>query len=162
MILLIIFSNKDETYIIIMKNMCELPNSSRIFTFDLKGSTVNREVLKKSKVDVFIHGSEDLKYKLLSEISKEVLKDKDLINLEIKIKLPKKDLSLLSDMAKSDSEFLCNNYVTDYSLFVTIHNYSKEEYESKSYSYRVMVSEDMKFIYCFSIIDFLGVRIYIY
>jgi len=141
-----------------MKNMCELPSSSKIYTFDMKGSTVDREVINKVNLKVLKNASEPERVKVLEKYSKEVLKDKDFINLELKFNVSAEDAELLNMMVKSDAEYLSKHYVTDYSLFVTIHKYNEEDIQNKSY--RTMISTDKKYMFSFSIIDYLGVSNY--
>jgi len=135
--------------------MCEGNPLTKIFTFDLKGSTVDRDVIKSDNLKILKTGNEADKSKIIEKFSKEVLKDKDFTNLDLKFKLSKKDADCLRKMIRSDSELLRLSCVTDYSLFVTIHKYSAEDLENKSY--RVMASSDKKYIFSISIIDYLGV-----
>ena len=142
-----------------MKNMCEVSNSSKIYTFDMKGSTVDREVIKLSKLKLLKGDDESEKATIIAKISKEVLKDKDFMNLGLKFNISSKDAELFRKMVKSDAEYLRDFQITDYSLFVTIHKYSEEEFEQVKSNYRVMASTDKKYLFSFSIIDYLGVYI---
>lgn len=135
-----------------MKNMCELPKTSKIFTFDMKGSTVDRIYIRSEETLTKIKNGDGEE---LEKVRDQILKDRDFTSLDLKFKLNKSNADLLRKMIVSDSIFLKDNYVTDYSVLVTIHHYQNETIDEKSS--RIMLSTDRKFLYNFSIIDFLGV-----
>ncbi len=56
-----------------------------------------------------------------------------------------------------DSEFLKGGNLIDYSLLCSIHYYNKDDYEhvEENQKYRIIKTKDNKFLYNFSIIDFL-------
>ena len=87
-----------------------------------------------------------------------MLKDNDFTILNLKFKLNKKDAAHLINWINYDAEFLKGNQITDYSLLITIHKYSKDDFERNKNNYRVMKSFDNLFLYNFSIIDFFCVN----
>jgi hypothetical protein len=111
----------------------------------MKGSSVNRSTIKGNDTDIN-------KYK------NRVLKDTDFKTLNMKLLLTKNDSCQLQALITEDSEFLKTHYLTDYSLLIAIHRYRDEDYERFKNNYRVFKSSDGKYFYCFSIIDYLGVR----
>ena len=123
--------------------------------FDVKGSTrdrttfeeVDKEKLKEGKV-------EEVKEKY----KKKVLKDNDFTDLNLKLKLSKKDANNLTHNLHLDAEFLKGYNLTDYSFFVTMHKYSELESNSVFKNHRINKSSDDTIIYNFSIIDFLCVN----
>ena len=56
----------------------------------------------------------------------------------------------------SDSMFLQNYEVTDYSLLIFVHKYRKEDVINNKNCSRIIPSKDNKYIFNFSIVDFLG------
>jgi hypothetical protein len=104
--------------------------------------------LKKGKID-----------EVIKKNSKVVLKDNDFTNLKLKFKLTKKDSTRLDKWVNHDCELLKGNSITDYSLLITIHNYTKEDYERNKNNHRVLKSFDNLYLYNFSIIDFFCVMI---
>ncbi len=136
--------------------MCEVSPDTKVLTFDMKGSTVDRQVLNDKNVKIVQSGNKQEKERIMSIIKKEVLKDKDFTNLGMKFTLSDSDADLLKRMVKSDSDYLKIFNITDYSILVNIHKYYKEDMENKSY--KVMASTEKNYIFSFSIIDFLGVK----
>ncbi len=88
----------------------------------------------------------------------KVLKDEDFKNLKIKFNLKFEDCHKIINIVEEDTKFLKKHFITDYSLFLNIHMYKEEFLSIYSESNRVYKSIDNKYIYCFSIIDFLTVR----
>jgi hypothetical protein len=112
----------------------------------MKGSSVNRSAIKGTDIDI-------------TKYHDKVLKDTDFKTLNLKLHLTKGDSCRLQALITEDSEFLKTHYLTDYSLLIAIHNYKDEDYERFKDNYRVFKSSDNKYLYCFSIIDYLGVYI---
>lgn len=98
----------------------------------------------------------------IEKYNSHILKDMDFRDLGVNFHLTKKDSNILTHFIKNDSEFLRQYNLTDYSLLVTIHHYTKIDYEKSYKNQRIMKSNDGKYLYNFSIIDFLSVIILIY
>ena len=95
---------KDQsTSILLMRNIAACPRQYVIRTYDLKGSTFDREVLK-NKPD--------------TDSYKGTLKDLDFLKLEKKIFIEKKFKPILHTILEKDSEFFRNRKLIDYSLIV--------------------------------------------
>jgi hypothetical protein len=144
-----------DSYVLLMKNMCELPSDTVFLKFDLKGSTVNRSCLKEVDKDSYKKG---LKTEILGKYKNAVLKDSDLDFLGVKFLLSYIDGTNLITSVENDSDFLANYGITDYSLLVAIHTFSsKESFKPYYTNTRIYKSSDEKFIFNFAIIDFLTV-----
>jgi len=141
-----------DSYVVLMKNMIDLPLETKILTFDLKGSTADRECIVEQD-----------KQKEKSEITKiyrqEILKDKDLTFLNVEFDLSSSDAKNLITAIEKDSIFLENYWITDYSLLTSIHKFKTEDYRAYFKNLRVIKSTDDKYLFCFSIIDFLTVKL---
>ena len=122
----------------------------------MKGSSVDRRVLDRSDAEKIRKGLQSNE----GTDSKLILKDVDFVDLGMKFKLSKKDCAALQSFVASDSELLKTHKLTDYSLLVTIHTFNKEDYEKAYKNPRIMKSYDNKYLYNFSIIDFLTVSSY--
>jgi hypothetical protein len=120
----------------------------------MKGSSVDRSILLPEDRDRIKRGHHE---EIIEKYKKSILKDMDFKDFHLKFKLSKKDSNLLSTYVASDAELLKGYQLTDYSLLVTIHRYNKEYFEKCFKNPRIMKSSDNKYIYCFSIIDFLAV-----
>lgn len=145
-----------DSYVVLMKNMCDLPLDTRTLTFDLKGSTVDRKCISKEDKKSC---SENYRTKeeLISGYKDVVLKDNDLSFLDIKFNLSSSDATNLMKAVEQDSLFLEKYWITDYSLLLTIHKFRVEDYRANFKNLRVMKSYDDKYLFCFAIIDFLTV-----
>lgn len=122
--------------------------------FDLKGSTVDRNTLEPKDRDMIRNGK---KHEVVEKYAKKVLKDNDFKELEFKLKLSKKDAQFLQKNISADAEFLKGYQLTDYSLLLSLHKYSKDDMNKSFKNYRIMQSFDGDYIYNFSVIDFLTV-----
>ena len=141
--------DKGESNVMIQRNMNDQFLDSNILTFDLKGSTVDRQSIKKEDID--------LKKKILFNKYKNViLKDIDLKITDIKIELNPYDGKNILLSICNDSMFLQKYDVTDYSLLIFINKYNKKNLEKHLGNSRVMPGIDDKYMFNFSIIDFLG------
>ena len=141
--------DKGSIDVIIQKNMNDLPKDSRLLTFDFKGSTVDRQSISKEDMKI----SKD---ELMNKYKNIVLKDIDLGIIGMEIILNYDDWQRLISVIDSDSMFLQNYEVTDYSLVVFIHKYRKEDWDKNKNCSRIFESKDKKYLYCFAIVDFLG------
>ena len=143
------FKDKGIIYVIIQRNMNDLPNQTKLLTFDFKGSTVDRQSIKNedSKLD---------KKDLMNKYKNIVLKDLDIGILDLKILLNFNDWKYLISMIDSDSMLLETFQVTDYSLVVFVHKYRKEDLDNKISHSRIFSSKDNKYLFNFAIVDFLG------
>jgi len=143
-----------DSFVILMRNMCELPDESRFFTFDLKGSSVDRSSFRESQKAFYKDGFQD---EIEDNHKNLILKDNDFEHLKLNFLLSTKDAKNFILSIENDAQFLSNYNITDYSLLVTIHKFDKDAY-LKSFNCRVMKSYDDKYLYNFSIIDFLTVN----
>ena len=143
------FKDKGIIYVIIQRNMNDLPNQTKLLTFDFKGSTVERQSIKNedSKLD---------KIDLMNKYKNIVLKDLDIGIIDMKILLNFNDWKYLISMIDSDSMLLETFQVTDYSLVVFVHKYRKEDLDNKINHSRIFSSKDNKYLFNFAIVDFLG------
>ena len=134
--------------------MCELPSITSLLTFDLKGSTVDRQCISSKDEHQL---SPEI---LMKKYAKKVLKHKDLSILRLKFILSSYDGKNLITCVDNDSLFLEKYCITDYSLLVFVHKYNREDLCQNFGNLRIMQSVDNKFIFNFSIIDFLGTFIF--
>ena len=141
--------DKGSINVIIQRNMNDLPINSKLLTFDFKGSTVDRQTI--SKYDVNLDKSE-----LISKYKNKVLKDIDLGIIGLKFEINSDDLQKLSNIIDSDSSFLQNFEITDYSLIVFVHKYNNDDLINNRGSSRIFPSKDKKYFFNFTIVDFLG------
>ena len=141
--------DKGTINVMIQRNMNELPLYTKVLTFDLKGSTVDRQCINNEDVKL-------KKEELIKKYKNTVLKDKDLGIIDMKFTINVKDWEMLTSVIDSDSMFLENCEVTDYSLLVFVHKYRKEDVINNKYYTRIIPSKDNKYIFNFAIVDFLG------
>ena len=145
----IIFLNKGSVYFIVQRNMDDLPLETKLLTFDFKGSTVNRQIILKEDKALS-------REKLWKKYKTEVLKDKDLDLVGLKFILDFNNWKKIISTIDCDSSFLQNLEITDYSLIVFIHKYRKEDLEKNKGCNRIIESKNKKYIFNFSIVDYLG------
>ena len=141
--------DKGSINVIVQRNMEDLPLETKVLTFDFKGSTVDRQTIDKDDVDME-------KEKLMSKYKNKVLKDIDLGIIGLKFVLGFENWQKIMSIINSDSSFLQNLEVTDYSLIIFVHKYRKEDLVNNKGCSRIFPSKDNKYIYNFSIVDFLG------
>jgi hypothetical protein len=141
--------DKGSINVIIQRNMNDLPLSTKILTFDFKGSTVDRQTI--SKCDVGLNKDE-----LINKYKNKVLKDIDLGIIGMKFELNSDDLQKISNIIDCDSSFLQNLEITDYSLIVFVHKYNSDDIINNIGSSRIFPSKDKKYLFNFTIVDFLG------
>lgn len=96
---------------------------------------------------------------LLEKYKKSILKDNDFSDLKLSLFLNKEESGKILSRINHDAKFLQAYNVTDYSLLLSIHNFTKEEYETHKHNPRIFKSKDANFLYNLSIIDFLSVKI---
>lgn len=121
----------------------------------MKGSSVDRSILSNDDIKSINNGQKDIiseKYKI------SVLKDIDFKVLDLTFNLSKKETLNLLNYSQSDADLLKQFSLTDYSLLVSIHKFKQEDYEREYKNQRIMKSSDDKYLYVFSIIDFLCVN----
>ena len=140
--------DKGTINVMIQRNMNDLPLNTKLLTFDIKGSTVDRQSIRKKDENIN-------KQELAKKYKTKVLKDKDLGILDMKFVLKNNDCQQLISCIDNDTTFLQNYEVTDYSLLVFVHKYRKEDVINNKIT-RIIPSKDNKYIYNFSIVDFLG------
>ena len=145
---------KQSMHLIVMRNMNELPSMTKYACFDLKGSTVQRFTLTKEDRQEAING---FKEEVIDHYKKRILKDLDFDLLDFSFNFSKKDCDLIQNSLCEDSEFLKGNNLIDYSLLCSIHHFNIDDYNKvdEEQKYRIMKTKDNKFLYNFSIIDFL-------
>ncbi|MCQ2820897.1 MAG: 1-phosphatidylinositol-4-phosphate 5-kinase family protein, partial [archaeon] len=145
---------KQCIHVIVMRNMNELPSDSKLFCFDLKGSTVDRSVISKLDKEHYKNGSKE---EILKIYKKKILKDVDFDFLGFDFYFEKDICDTLQKIVCEDSEFLRGSNLIDYSLLCSIHSYN-EEYEElidESKKHRIIPTKDKKYFMNLSIIDFL-------
>ena len=141
--------DKGSTYVIVQKNMDDLPYETKFLSFDFKGSTVDRQVILKG--DLALE-----KEKLWLKYKDKVLKDKDLNLIGLKFIIDYENWKNIISYIDSDSSFLEDLGVTDYSLIVFVHKFRKEDMNNNKGSNRIIESKNHKYIFNFSIVDYLG------
>ncbi len=145
---------KQSMHLIVMRNMNELPSITKYACFDLKGSTVQRITLTKEDRQDAING---FKEEVIEHYKKSILKDLDFDLLDFSFNFIKKDCDLIQNSLCEDSEFLKGNNLIDYSLLCSIHHFNADDYDKvdEEQKYRIVKTKDNKYLYNFSIIDFL-------
>jgi hypothetical protein len=141
--------DKGKTTVMLQRNMNDLFLDSNILTFDLKGSTVDRQSIKEEEINLN-------KKTLFNKYKNIILKDVDLKITDIKILLNPYDGKNILLSICNDSIFLQKYDVTDYSLLIFINKYNKQNLEKHIGNPRIMPSADNNYIFNFSIIDYLG------
>ena len=103
--------NGNDFYIIVMRNVIGSLKENIMAKFDLKGSTVNREIkgLDMTKID------------------NDVMKDINFTNIEFAIMVNNNNIEKIRGITTKDSTFLSNLGLMDYSLFVVKLSLSKEQ-----------------------------------
>ena len=103
--------DKGKTTVMLQRNMNDLFLDSNILTFDLKGSTVDRQSIKEEEINLN-------KKTLFNKYKNIILKDVDLKITDIKILLNPYDGKNILLSICNDSIFLQKYDVTDYSLLI--------------------------------------------
>ena len=145
---------KQSMHLIVMRNMNELPSMTKYACFDLKGSTVQRITLSKEDREDAVNG---FKEEVIEHYKKSILKDLDFDLLDFSFNFTKKDCDLIQNSLCEDSEFLKGNNLIDYSLLCSIHHFNSDDFDKveEEQKYRIVKTKDNKYLYNFSIIDFL-------
>jgi len=94
---------------------------------------------------------------VLQLLKDKVLKDEDFQKLGLSFDLSIKDADLLKKCIELDAKKLNELSMTDYSLIVSIHKNNEVNSRMAASNYRIFKSIDDKYLYVFSIIDFLTV-----
>jgi hypothetical protein len=117
---------------------------------------VDRSVLDLRDQDMVKSGKLD---KVLEKHKNKILKDNDFELLGFKFKVSKLEFEFLYKNISSDAEFLKFYHLTDYSILLSIHRFNQEDFDKcdRNQNYRILKSTDNKYLYNFSIIDFLTV-----
>jgi len=148
-IFMIELKDKGEINVMIQRNMNDLPIKTKLLTFDFKGSTVDRQSI--SDEDIKLN-----KQELVNKYKNTVLKDIDLGIIDMKFVIDYNNWQKIMSVIDSDSMFLQNYEVTDYSLLIFVHKYRKEDLINNKNNSRIIPSKDNKYLFNFSIVDFLG------
>ena len=135
--------------VMVQRNMNDFFLKSNILTFDLKGSTVDRQSIKKEDINMN-------KKSLFHKYKNTILKDVDLEITDLKIELNPYDGKNLLSSIYNDSMFLQKYDVTDYSLLIFVNKYNKKNLEKHVGNTRIMPGLNDSYIFNFSIIDYLG------
>lgn len=98
--------------------------------------------------------------KFYDKYKKSTLKDNDFTDLKLSLLLKKEEATKIVSRIEQDTKFLQSYNLTDYSLLLSIHIFIKEDYDKFKENPRIFKSTDGKYLYCFSIIDFLSVNKY--
>lgn len=152
-------SDQFESYVVLMKNMNELPLSRKYLSFDIKGSSVNRDTILDIDKKIYNQGHKET---VIGRYQNKTLKDNDLTFLSLKFNLNSTDARNLILSVENDADFLAKYYVTDYSLFVNINKFNKDDYRASFRNTRIMKSTEDEYLFNFSIIDFLTVIIFLF
>ena len=142
-------ADKGQSNVMLQRNMNDLFIDSNILTFDLKGSTVDRQIIKNESINL---PQKDL----INKYKGQTLKDTDLKLMGIKLELNPFDGKNILSSIYNDSRFLQKYNVTDYSLLIFVNKYNKKNLEKQVGNYNIMSELNKKYIFNFSIIDFLG------
>jgi len=140
---------KGKSTVLLQRNMNDLFLDSNILTFDLKGSTVDRQSIKTEDIGL-------KKNLLFNKYKNVILKDIDLKITDIKFELNPYDGKNILLSICNDSIFLQKYDVTDYSLLIFINKYNKANLEKHFGNSRIMAGVNNNYIFNFSIIDYLG------
>ena len=95
---------------------------------------------------------------IIEKYKNSILKDNDFKDLKLRLILKKEEINDIIKRIQQDAQFLELYNLTDYSLLLSIHSFSKEEYEKSKDNPRIFKSLDDKYMFCLSIIDFLCVK----
>ena len=142
-------ADKGISHVMLQRNMNDLFCDSNILTFDLKGSTENRQIIKKENIKL-------PQSELIQKYKNETLKDNDLKIIGIKIEINPFDGESIINSIYNDSMFLQKYDITDYSLLVFVNKYNKKNLEKHVGNINIISEVNKKYIFNFSIIDFLG------
>ena len=137
-----------ENYVILQRNMNDLFLKSNVLTFELNGSKVDRQNIKAEDINL-------KKPALFNKYKNIILKDVDLDITGIKIELNPYDGKNILLSICNDSIFLQKYDVIDYSLLIFVNKYSKKNFEIHFGNSSVMHDVNKKYIFNFSIVDFL-------
>ena len=108
----ITLAQNDEILIIVMRNVIGELKDNTVIKFDLKGSTYKR----KEDFDA-------------NDINNKVMKDLNFNEIEQNIMISKQSIEQLRNIISSDSKFLCESELMDYSLFLVKITFNNEEAE---------------------------------
>lgn len=155
---------KQSQYIILMKNMSILDvDLTLIMKYDLKGSSVDRSTLDYDKIQKMKKSSN---YTNLG-LSNLVLKDEDLKHLNLELNFIDSEKNRFLSCIEKDSEFFKEFNITDYSIFLCIYDLKEfmtrngerksiDEIKELQNNFNVFASENSKYLFQISVIDFLS------
>ena len=106
----IILAQGDEILLIVMRNVIGDLKDNTVIKFDLKGSTYKRKA--------------DLE---TTDLNSDVMKDLNFNEIEKNIMISQGSINKLRNIISSDSKFLSNSELMDYSLFLVKITLNKEE-----------------------------------
>ena len=139
-----------ESYVILQRNMNYFFLQNNLLTFEINGLTIDRQSIMPEDIG--------LKKSILFEKYKNIiLKDKDLQIINFKIELNYYDGKNILLSICNDSIFLEKLGVIDYSLLIFVNKYNKKNFEQNLGNSRVMHDVKKKYIFNFSIIDYLDI-----
>ena len=132
-------------------------------TFDMKGSSANRSKLivheeAMMQESVVVEGLFSDRLTNLLKRNKQTLLDNDFVWLQSHFNsfglfLKDKDIAEIHKSLKADCEYLSQNDLMDYSILIGIEKIKDNLVENKVY--KTFMSENGKFVYHISIIDYL-------
>ena len=163
-------------YLILMKNMNDINETlTKLYTFDLKGSTVNRMTMSYDELNIIKKNS--LLYnhnKSVYNLNNKVMKDEDFRLLGINyLNFVDSERYRFINLIEEDALLLKKYNITDYSILLSIYDLKdyyntldlennlterseKFDYISKLQNYNnTFISEDQRYLYQIAIIDFL-------
>ena len=142
-------ADKGQSNVILQKNMNDLFINSNILTFDIKGSTANRQIIKEEHINL---PQKDL----INRYKGQTLKDTDLKIMGIKFELNPYHGNNILTAINNDSLFLQKYGIYDYSLLIFVNKYNKKNLEKQVGNINITAENNKKYIFNFSIIDYLG------
>ena len=142
-------TDKDQIIVMLQRNMNDLFIDSNVFIFDLKGSSVDRQIIKEEHINL-------PQKELIKKYKNETLKDTDLDIIGLKFEINPFDGKNLLNSIFNDSLFLQKYGITDYSLLIFVNKYNKKNLEKQVGNHKIIAEINKKYIFNFSIIDFLG------
>ena len=142
-------TDKDQIIVMLQRNMNDLFIDSNVFIFDLKGSSVDRQIIKEEHINL-------PQNELIKKYKNETLKDTDLDIIGLKFEINPFDGKNLLNSIFNDSLFLQKYGITDYSLLIFVNKYNKKNLEKQVGNHKIIAEINKKYIFNFSIIDFLG------
>ena len=139
-----------KTYVILQRNMNELFLKSNVLTFELNGLAIDRQRIKPDDINL-------KQSVLINKYKNIILKENDLKITDIKIELNPYDGGNILLSICNDSMFLQKYNVIDYSLLIFVNKYDKKNFKKHLGNSSIMPDVDKKYIFNFSIVDYLDI-----